>query len=281
MLRTRLILGAVLIALVLGLLGLDYLTSTDYAFTSLAAICIASACYETARMFSRHSAYMPVGLLTISSALLVACQWLDAHLTPSFNLTFTCASIVLLGLILSFVACGRVFLAPGLFYCICTLALVWFPLSFLIRLRFLKVALIPHAGEYLLFYLIVTAKVTDSAAYFTGRALGKRKFAPEISPHKTIAGATGGWIFGVATGTLLWYISPWENSLALPWAILSAAAISAAAQLGDLTESLLKRYCQVKDSGRCLMAFGGVFDMLDSFLLSGMVAYFLAITLIT
>ena len=114
--------------------------------------------------------------------------------------------------------------------------------------------------------------VADIAAYFVGRALGRRKLAPAISPGKSWEGAIGGF-FAVAVIGLLAAASP-ALADALParlvanWsplgAVLALVALAALSIVGDLHESLLKRQAGVKDSGTLLPGHGGVLDRIDA-----------------
>ena len=117
-------------------------------------------------------------------------------------------------------------------------------------------------GTQWVFFIILVAAAGDTAAYFTGMALGKRKLYPEVSPGKTVEGAVGGGIASILAGLVgAMYLLP-----ALPWfeAFLLAMAISFFAQTGDLFESWIKRVFQVKDSGTLLPGHGGLLDRVDS-----------------
>jgi phosphatidate cytidylyltransferase len=125
---------------------------------------------------------------------------------------------------------------------------------------------IPPGGVLLIFPMVVTW-ASDIGAYFVGRALGKKKLIPSVSPGKTVAGAVGGlaasmlvaWAY--ARGVLV----PMANLGFTPWgALLFGALVSAAAQVGDLFESLLKREARVKDSSHIIPGHGGILDRFDS-----------------
>jgi phosphatidate cytidylyltransferase len=110
-------------------------------------------------------------------------------------------------------------------------------------------------------YLGTVVWMTDSAAFFTGRQIGGEKLAPDISPSKTWSGALGGLALGTGAGLVVWVVatdSPWWIGLVL------SAAISVLGQLGDLSESALKRHFRVKDSGDIIPGHGGLMDRLDS-----------------
>lgn len=112
----------------------------------------------------------------------------------------------------------------------------------------------------------------DSVAYFVGRAFGKRKLAPHVSPNKSVEGAAGGAVATVVVaGTLASVVgmSLWEGALL-------GVTIYVFSVLGDLAESTLKRYTGVKDSGTLLPGHGGVLDRFDSTLFVLPLVYYTA-----
>ena len=114
--------------------------------------------------------------------------------------------------------------------------------------------------------------VADIAAYFAGRALGRRKLAPSISPGKSWEGAIGGFVAVVAIGLACASVPALRESLpallvqslSAPGAAAALVGIAALSILGDLHESLLKREAGVKDSGTLLPGHGGVLDRIDA-----------------
>ncbi|MDH5306091.1 MAG: phosphatidate cytidylyltransferase [Myxococcales bacterium] len=130
----------------------------------------------------------------------------------------------------------------------------------------------PQSGAFLLLFALAVVVLCDAGAYFAGRAYGKRKLAPRVSPGKTVEGTAGGVLAGTCGGLvakgifeLLWP----ELSAGLSWtaAVVFGIAVSALAVVGDLIESLLKRDAQVKDAGSVLPGMGGILDRIDSPLL--------------
>lgn len=127
-------------------------------------------------------------------------------------------------------------------------------------------------GREAVLLLMATIVVSDSAQYYTGRALGRRPLAPSISPKKTVEGAMGGVVLGAAAMVLggMW-VFPAANLVLL---VLASAAIVALGITGDLFESLLKRSAGVKDSSSLIPGHGGVLDRIDALLFAAPVFYF-------
>jgi phosphatidate cytidylyltransferase len=127
-------------------------------------------------------------------------------------------------------------------------------------------------GRDWVFLAVFSTFATDTGAYFVGRAIGRTKLAPSISPGKTVEGAIGGTISGFAAVLLFNYILGLrvEAALIIPLALL----VPIAAQIGDLVESKLKRSMQVKDASRLIPGHGGLMDRFDSILLAIVVVYY-------
>jgi len=151
-------------------------------------------------------------------------------------------------------------------------------LSFGYALREHPYAFGNRAGAALVALPLVLTWASDIGAYFVGRAIGGRKLMPSVSPGKTVSGALGGLGATVVVAWLFvrYALVPVASlTMTLPATIVFGLAISVAAQVGDLTESLLKREASVKDSSRLLPGHGGLLDRLDSLLFVLPVAYLL------
>ncbi len=155
---------------------------------------------------------------------------------------------------------------------------VLIPGSMLICLRMLAANDLPHLGLLVIIWLVASVRLgADTCAYFTGRALGKRKLIPHISPGKTVAGFVGGVVGAGALGTGAWALLPgMQEAIPAAVAIPASFLIGLLAPVGDLTASALKRSAGVKDSGQLLPGFGGSLDIIDGFLICGP-AVFLAV----
>lgn len=132
-------------------------------------------------------------------------------------------------------------------------------------------------GLWTLSLPLVASFATDIGAYFVGRTLGRQKLAPEISPGKTVEGSLG----GIAVSFLALALYTGLVREVFPFGLLElwlfSLLLSLAAQLGDLVESMLKRYCGVKDSGLFLPGHGGLLDRIDSLLFTFPLTYFLVV----
>ncbi len=139
-------------------------------------------------------------------------------------------------------------------------------------------------GPSLLAFLFLIVWAGDTVAMYAGRALGKHKLAPKLSPNKTWEGSIGSVVGSVAVAGILLglssFLAAW-NSVKLNysdeiwwyWLVL-AAVVNLAAQVGDLAESALKRSAGVKDSGTLLPGHGGILDRIDALLLATPVLWY-------
>ncbi len=138
----------------------------------------------------------------------------------------------------------------------------------------------PDVGAFYLFFTIAVVIAGDAGAYFAGRAYGRRKLAPTISPGKTVEGALGAVAVGVAMafGCKAAFDALYPAlSAELGWVACGVfgLVLAVVGMVGDLVESLLKRDAQVKDTGQLLPGTGGVLDRIDSNLLAIPVMYYL------
>ena len=131
----------------------------------------------------------------------------------------------------------------------------------------------PHPVAYILFVVLIVA-ANDTGAYFVGRALGRRKLSPVISPKKTWEGLIGGFIAGLVIASILATFPAWET-IGIAKALVAGAVVGLIAPLGDAVESMVKRSLGVKDMGSVLPGHGGMLDRIDGFLFVVPAIYFL------
>jgi phosphatidate cytidylyltransferase len=137
---------------------------------------------------------------------------------------------------------------------------------------------IPEFGFEAALAVLLAVFASDTAAYAIGRMIGRHKLAPTISPGKTWEG----FFAGTAAAVLVTFLALYQDRalfLTIGESVLLGLAIAAAAPLGDLFESMLKRDMGVKDSGRLLAGHGGVLDRIDAILFAFPAAYFVVLAL--
>lgn len=130
-------------------------------------------------------------------------------------------------------------------------------------------------GAFLLLYVLVLVWATDSGAYFAGRAFGKHKLAPRVSPGKTVEGLIGGVVLALLISVIV-YMSGYF-AISFSNLMLSSICAILVSVLGDLTESMFKREANIKDSGHLIPGHGGILDRIDS--LTAAIPVFAAVSL--
>tara|TARA_B100000315_G_C14517147_1_gene559708 strand:+ start:503 stop:1303 length:801 start_codon:yes stop_codon:yes gene_type:complete len=139
--------------------------------------------------------------------------------------------------------------------------------SFIIRIRQFP------QGAVLVAFLVLVTKSSDVGAYLWGKKFGKTRLLKRVSPKKSLEGAVGGFFTSIVVG-LLFYVFIGTNTF---WDFLEKffliIILAMIAQLGDLFESLLKRDCQVKDSGKIFPGMGGILDVIDSLIFTAPTFY--------
>jgi phosphatidate cytidylyltransferase len=130
-------------------------------------------------------------------------------------------------------------------------------------------------STHLLAFFFLVLMGSDTGAYYAGRAFGKRKLAPNISPGKTWEGAVGGMLASLAAAAIahFWFFPELSLRAALPL----AALMNVLGVIGDLTESALKRGAKAKDAAQLLPGHGGFLDRLDSLLFNAPLVYYFAL----
>ncbi|WP_144209750.1 phosphatidate cytidylyltransferase [Shewanella donghaensis] len=131
----------------------------------------------------------------------------------------------------------------------------------LITLKSMSSNVDPYFGGTLVFLVMLIVWAADTGAYFAGRAFGKRKLMPNVSPNKTLEGLAGGLLATMVVAFGVMYYSP-EQELGLVIVVTLITALASA--FGDLSESMFKRAANIKDSGKILPGHGGVLDRMDS-----------------
>jgi phosphatidate cytidylyltransferase len=145
------------------------------------------------------------------------------------------------------------------------LYIAWF-FSFLIKIRLLP------GGAGLVTAVLLITKSGDIGAYLIGSSFGRTPLIPRISPKKSVEGSVGGLLFSVVGALLSKPLMP--ETFSFFHLALIGVCMGILAQLGDLSESLMKRDCGIKDSAALIPGFGGILDLIDSLLFTAPVFYF-------
>ena len=151
-----------------------------------------------------------------------------------------------------------------------------YPTAFMLGYCYLSVQ--PDAMFWpVLLITLFAAAGCDIFAYFCGRAFGRHKLCPSISPHKTVEGAVSGTVLGTAFGMLAWLIL--RDLAPIPWYVYLIASFfcTIAGQFGDLCASVIKRQAGIKDFSDLLPGHGGMIDRVDSFCFAAPVVFFVLI----
>jgi phosphatidate cytidylyltransferase len=263
MLKQRIVTAVVL----LGILAAAVAATSPWPFLLFLALACACAGYEWLRLtLGKRSVWAPVVALALFVvSVWQANRWIDGQLKPLILLQMTICLAVFLWATLLFPALWRAqvsvpaYRLANSFAAVVTLLATWGALSFWYLQR----------GALFVLSVLIVVWVADIAAYFAGRAFGRRKLAPSISPGKTLEGAFAGVV-----GVVAWLAisAQWPQTFASSllsqgsWlALLGTGVLLAVFSIaGDLYESLLKRRAGVKDSSQLLPGHGGVYDRIDA-----------------
>ena len=128
-------------------------------------------------------------------------------------------------------------------------------------------------GQSFTYFLLIIIWIGDSAAYLCGKWLGKHKIRPNISPGKTIEGTVVGLLFSIISGLGMWHFML-PKYVSVKQAVFAALIIGITSQISDLSESIIKRAANVKDSGTLIPGHGGALDRIDSMIFATPALYY-------
>ena len=246
---TRIVSAIVLIPFVLG--GIWF--APDWALVLLVEAVLVAAALEYAGLVEKSG--VPVPRVAMTAAAAVVCA---AVAWPALPLDLMLIAALLAGGVSVLAAYQPAAHVPA------TAAATVFPVLYLGVPLGALAALRGTFGREVLLLVLLVVWVSDTAQFYTGTWFGKRRLAPTISPKKSVEGAVGGFVAGVALTVVLgrlWLPNLDPFRLAALGAILVGLGIA-----GDLFESLLKRSANVKDSSGLIPGHGGVLDRIDALL---------------
>ena len=233
-------------------------------FAALVAVLMAAGTYEFYQMVHKECHFL-LGAVLISEAVLLLGVYLEWNNWASVGLM----SAFLLIFIYAIWRFPQININDMAMNFLAVLYIGW-TLAHLVAIERLT------DGTTLLFYLFVAIWCSDSGAYFCGRFMGRHKLAPHVSPNKTVEGAIGGVITTVAA---LLLVNMVVKLCAVEEIIVMGIVLSLVGQIGDLVESMLKRFVEVKDSGHVLPGHGGILDRFDSLILAAPFLYYTIVVL--
>lgn len=276
MLKQRILTALVLLSILAGVLSFD----SAWPFLSFLALTCGVAGWEWTRLTlgqsSKYPVWLGLGLFTLTMGQAFA--WLNLGLASTQIIHVSAGLCVLFWIFAVGTALFRAQVnAPAApiawsAFALLTLFATWGVLALLYRTQ----------GVTYVLSLLIVIWIADIAAYFAGRALGRHKLAPSISPGKTLEGAFAGIV-----GVVIWMLvsAQWQGSFAAElsrqWGLVGTIALSILLAVfsicGDLFESLLKRRAGVKDSSHLLPGHGGVYDRIDAVVAVVPLAYVLTL----
>lgn len=275
-LKTRISLGSAMLGAFFGILYLDNLFNTDI-FIGLVALSVGSVGLLEFYKMAKEDGASPFRTSGLICGIIIFINiWLSSRneQTHNSNLLNTGTLVILIFLVFLMqgfsgnLSCSVKNISVTIF----GVLYVFFLLSFSMSLYHLP----SGNGAYDFLFVVLVSKVADIGGYLFGKKFGKHKLSPNVSPKKTVEGLIFGLVLSVIAAWLLCLVSG-KWIISWPWITPFALIVSMAGVFGDLTESLLKRGFNVKDSGNCIPAFGGVLDVIDSLLISMPVAYYFLI----
>ena len=262
----------VLTALVLGPLVWALLRfAPAWAFSLTVALVIAGGVWEAYGILAARGA-KPLRWLGLACALTVAATFdtsTSFDLSLGISLTFGTMAIAIAAMS---VRDNPADMLDAIQATLLPVLVVGLTLAHLIGLRSIG----DEVGRDLIFLLFMCVMLADTAAYYVGSAVGRRKMAPRLSPKKSWEGAIAAVIVSIGAA---WLARAWfYPEIPLKHALIVGALLGPAGILGDLVESVFKRAAGVKDSGRLLPGHGGLLDRIDSLLFAAPILYYYSMT---
>lgn len=274
--KTRILTAIVALPILIASIVLpSYIPETVWIFVVIAVLALAAALFEFFSLTKKLELKGDAGIAYLGAAGLTVAFVVDAPAKAPDLLMMALCVFILIVLVTQTFRFQKDFskMLAGSGVTILGVLYIAFLGGFLIATR-VGFEDRPFLSTHLLGYFFLVLMGSDTGAYFAGRAFGKHKLAPGISPGKTVEGLIGGLVAAAAFGALatVWFFPELPFQFSIPLAILMAAV----GVLGDLAESAMKRGSKAKDAASILPGHGGLLDRLDSLLLSAPILYYFA-----
>ena len=274
--KTRILTAAVALPIVIASIILPlWFPQSIWLFVAVAAFALAAGLFEFYSLTKKLELKADAGIGCLGAAALFTGFVFDAPTKAPELIILTLALVVAVVLVTQTFRFQKDFskMLAGAGVTILGVTYVAFLGGFLVatRVGFENGA---NLSTHLLAYFFLVIFGSDAGAYFAGRALGKHKLAPGISPGKTVEGLVGGLLAaaGFAALATFWFF----RELPYQWSIPLGVVLAAVGVLGDLAESAMKRGAKTKDAASILPGHGGLLDRLDSLLFGAPILYYFA-----
>jgi len=244
-----------------------------WIFVTIVTLLIIGGLYEFFKLIEKKGIYIYKYFGIVIGTIIPLSIFFEFELTKNWEFLFIVLALLFLFL-LQFTRRENPQAVLGISTTIFGILYVSWFFSFIIKIRLLS------DGASLVAALILITKSADIGAYLVGSKWGKRSLIARISPSKTIEGTIGGLLFGILAAMASKVFLPDLFIFSYPRLILTGAFFGLLGQLGDLSESLIKRDCQAKDSGSIFPGMGGILDLIDSLLFTTPAFYFYISTIL-
>lgn len=208
-------------------------------------------------------------LTAIATVAVMISTWLSASLPTEFDAAIP-LTIIALSMVVSLLLFSR---GKKVEHAFASTAVVMLAMIYIGVLSGFLLLIGSDISIWMIGGVALVVKSCDIGAYFTGRAIGKHKLIPWLSPGKTVEGLLGGIVASMAAALILDALL--DFPLAWWWVLIMGAILAVTGQAGDLTMSLFKRGAGLKDSSSLLPGLGGVMDVIDSLLLTAPLAWWM------
>lgn len=274
--KTRILTALVALPILIASIVLpSYIPETVWIFVAIAIFALAAGLFEFYMLTKKLELKADAAIAYLGAAALTVAFVFDAPAKAPDLLVATLAAFVIVVLATQTFRFQVDFskMLAGIGVTILGVLYVAFLGGFLIATR-MGFENQPYLSTHLLGYFFLVIMGADSGAYFAGRALGKHKLVPKISPGKTWEGLIGGLVTAGAFAALatFWFFP----ELPYQWSVPLAMVMAAFSVLGDLAESAMKRGSDTKDAASILPGHGGLLDRLDSLLFNAPILYYFA-----
>ena len=274
--KTRILTAVIALPILIASIILpSYFPETVWIFVVIAVLALAAGLFEFYSLTKKLELKADASIAYLGAAALMVAFIFDAPAKAPDLLIATVAGFIIVVLISQTFRFQADFtkMLSGVGVTLLGVLYVGFLGGFLISTR-LGFENHPYLSTHLLGYFFLVIMGADTGAYFAGKAFGKHKLVPKISPGKTVEGLIGGIVAAAAFAALatFWFFP----ELPYIWSVPLAMIMAAVSVLGDLAESAMKRGSGAKDAANILPGHGGLLDRLDSLLFNAPILYYFA-----